>query len=129
MTTSIYQPEHEAFRGSVRTFLEREVVPHFNEWEKSGKVPHDFYTKVGDLGLFGLRVPEEYGGAADWRTASCISRCGPRNAAARVWLSGGSGGDPCEPRHSLHPRQRFPQSRRSAGCRTWSTDVAWAPSR
>ncbi|MCT7293658.1 acyl-CoA dehydrogenase family protein (plasmid) [Rhodococcus pyridinivorans] len=62
MTTSIYQPEHEAFRGSVRTFLEREVVPHFNEWEKSGKVPHDFYTKVGDLGLFGLRVPEEYGG-------------------------------------------------------------------
>lgn len=62
MTASIYQPEHEEFRAVFRAFLEREVVPHFPTWEKDGKVPHALYRKIGDLGYFGLRVPEEYGG-------------------------------------------------------------------
>jgi acyl-CoA dehydrogenase len=61
--SSIYQPEHEEFRALVRDFLEREVVPNFPDWEKAGLVPHNFYRKIGELGLFGLRAPEEYGGS------------------------------------------------------------------
>jgi acyl-CoA dehydrogenase len=61
--SSIYQPEHEEFRALVRDFLEREVVPNFPDWEKAGLVPHTFYRKIGELGLFGLRAPEEYGGS------------------------------------------------------------------
>lgn len=59
---SIYTEEHEAFRQSVRTFLEKEVVPHFSDWEAAGRVPHELFEKLGVLGLLGLRVPEEYGG-------------------------------------------------------------------
>ena len=61
--SSIYQAEHEEFRALVRDFLEREVVPNFPDWEKAGLVPHAFYRKLGELGLFGLRAPEEYGGS------------------------------------------------------------------
>ncbi|MBV0896142.1 acyl-CoA dehydrogenase family protein [Microbacterium sp. NC79] len=61
--STIYQPEHDEFRALIRSFLEREVVPHFSEWERAGLVPHEFYRKIGDLGYFGLRVPEEYGGS------------------------------------------------------------------
>lgn len=61
--TSIYSEEHEAFRQSLRTFLQKEVVPDFAEWEKAGRVPHELFEKLGDLGVFGLRVPVEYGGS------------------------------------------------------------------
>jgi acyl-CoA dehydrogenase len=59
---SIYDAEHEDYRQSVRTFLEKEVVPHFRDWEDAGRVPHELYEKLGELGMLGLRVPEEYGG-------------------------------------------------------------------
>ncbi|KRA25255.1 acyl-CoA dehydrogenase [Microbacterium sp. Root61] len=61
--STIYRPEHDEFRTLVRSFLEREVVPRFPEWEKQGLVPHDFYLAVGELGFFGLRAPEEFGGS------------------------------------------------------------------
>ncbi|WP_241153662.1 acyl-CoA dehydrogenase family protein [Nocardioides pantholopis] len=60
--SSIYADEHEAFRQSVRTFLDKEVVPHFPDWEVAGRVPHELFRKLGDLGMLGLRVPSEYGG-------------------------------------------------------------------
>jgi len=60
---SIYSPEHEEFREAVRAFLAKEVVPYFPEWERAGQVPHEFYARLGAFGLFGIRVPEEYGGA------------------------------------------------------------------
>ncbi|MFC5748270.1 acyl-CoA dehydrogenase family protein [Actinomadura rugatobispora] len=65
MQTSIYHEEHEAFRRSVRTFLAKEVVPYFSDWEAAGCVPHEVYQKLGDLGMLGLRVPAEYGGGGD----------------------------------------------------------------
>jgi long-chain-acyl-CoA dehydrogenase len=65
MQTSIYHHEHEVFRQSVRTFLEKEVVPYFPDWEAAGCVPHELYRKLGNLGLLGLRVPAEYGGGGE----------------------------------------------------------------
>ena len=57
--------EHEAFRASVRDFAQQEVAPHVAEWDKKHHFPSDLVKKMGELGLFGLTAPEEYGGAGD----------------------------------------------------------------
>ncbi|MEI2776991.1 MAG: acyl-CoA dehydrogenase family protein [Tetrasphaera sp.] len=53
---------HEDFRATVRDFAEREVAPHVAQWDRDEHFPVDLVPKMGDLGLFGLVVPEEYGG-------------------------------------------------------------------
>ena len=58
----ILEPEHESFRQTVRSFLEREVVPFHDQWEKDGVVPRDLWTKAGAQGLLCFDVDEEYGG-------------------------------------------------------------------
>lgn len=55
--------EHELFRESFRHFLDTEVVPHFDQWEKDGIVPREVYAAAGAAGFMGMEVPEEYGGA------------------------------------------------------------------
>ncbi|WGL52699.1 acyl-CoA dehydrogenase family protein [Nocardioides sp. BP30] len=60
---SIYEAEHEDFRASARAFLEREVVPHHEQWEKDGIVPREVWATAGRAGLLCFDVPEEYGGA------------------------------------------------------------------
>ena len=62
MERTLFEPEHDAYRTSVRTFIERQVIPHYDQWEKDGIVPRSFFTGLGDLGAF-ASVPEEYGGA------------------------------------------------------------------
>jgi alkylation response protein AidB-like acyl-CoA dehydrogenase len=59
----ILEAEHEAFRSTVREFLEREVRPHHAQWEADGIVPRELWTKAGAQGLLCFDVPEEYGGA------------------------------------------------------------------
>jgi alkylation response protein AidB-like acyl-CoA dehydrogenase len=60
---SIYETEHEDFRQTVRTFLEKEVVPHHDAWEKAGQVDRDVWRKAGEAGLLCFDVDEAYGGA------------------------------------------------------------------
>ena len=60
---SIYEQEHEDFRQSVRTFMEKEVVPHHVQWEQDGQVSREVWTKAGEAGLLCFDVEEEYGGA------------------------------------------------------------------
>src|SRR3954447_5354313 len=55
--------EHEQFRRTVRDFAEKEVAPHSAEWDRTHHFPVDVVQKMGELGLFGLTAPEEYGGA------------------------------------------------------------------
>jgi acyl-CoA dehydrogenase len=62
MRRTVFDDDHEAFRATVRDFLAREVVPVYPEWEKAGAPPRDFYRLLGELGILGLQVPEEYGG-------------------------------------------------------------------
>src|SRR3954453_5829968 len=57
-----YEPEHEAFRASARTFLERHCVPHHKQWEADGIVPRGVWIEAGKQGLLGMGVPEEFGG-------------------------------------------------------------------
>jgi acyl-CoA dehydrogenase len=60
---TVYNEDHEAFRDTIRAFIEAEVVPVYDEWFAAGQVPRAFYDKLGELGVFGIEVPEEYGGA------------------------------------------------------------------
>ena len=55
--------EHEDFRKTARTFYEREVVPHHDQWEQDGIVPRELWLKAGEAGLLCFDVAEEYGGA------------------------------------------------------------------
>lgn len=55
--------DHEEFRALVRDFAEREVRPHVAEWDAASYFPSELVPKMGELGLFGLVVPEEFGGA------------------------------------------------------------------
>ncbi|MET9555066.1 acyl-CoA dehydrogenase family protein [Streptomyces sp. NPDC006645] len=65
MRRSVYNEDHEAFRETLRAFIEAEVVPVYDEWYAEGLVPREFYYKLGELGIFGIEVPEEYGGAGE----------------------------------------------------------------
>ena len=59
---TLFGPDHEAFRDSVRRFVAEHVVPHHAEWEKAGQVPRSLWLKAGELGLLCCNVPEAYGG-------------------------------------------------------------------
>ena len=63
MRRTIFEAEHEDFRASVRGFLEREAVPHVEEWEAAGMVDRAFWRKAAAHGFVGFEAPEEYGGA------------------------------------------------------------------
>ncbi|MBM4791370.1 acyl-CoA dehydrogenase family protein [Streptomyces sioyaensis] len=63
MRRTVFNEDHEAFRATIRAFIEAEVVPVHDEWFAAGQAPRDFYYKLAELGVFGIRVPEEYGGA------------------------------------------------------------------
>ena len=62
MRRSLFDDEHEAFRDSFRRFLEKEVVPHHEQWERDGIVPREVFAAAGANGFVGMAVPEEYGG-------------------------------------------------------------------
>ena len=57
--------DHEDFRMVVRDFAAKEVAPNIAKWDAASHFPTDLVPKMGELGLFGLVVPEEYGGAGD----------------------------------------------------------------
>jgi alkylation response protein AidB-like acyl-CoA dehydrogenase len=62
---TVFNEDHEAFRKTLRAFIEAEVVPVYGEWLAAGQVPREFYRRLGELGVFGIEVPEEYGGAGE----------------------------------------------------------------
>jgi citronellyl-CoA dehydrogenase len=59
-----FTSEHRQLADTVEKFIEKEVNPHVPAWEKAEQYPaHEVFKKLGDLGLLGLKYPEEYGGA------------------------------------------------------------------
>lgn len=62
MKYDYFTEEHDLFREGFRTFLQTEVVPHLDEWEKTGTIARDIWAKFGEMGYFGIRYPEKYGG-------------------------------------------------------------------
>ena len=65
--------EQEAFRKVVRDFAESEIAPHAEAWDRDHTFPTDVVLAMGELGLFGLVFPEEYGGSAADFTTLCLA--------------------------------------------------------
>ena len=57
-----FTEEHDQFRQGFRDFLQKEVVPHIEKWEKDGTIERFIWKKFGDMGYFGINYPEAYGG-------------------------------------------------------------------
>ena len=62
MERNIFTEEHQMFRESVRRFIQKEIAPHHEQWEKAGIVPRELWLKAGEMGFLAMDVPEEYGG-------------------------------------------------------------------
>ncbi|WP_128979548.1 acyl-CoA dehydrogenase family protein [Streptomyces roseicoloratus] len=75
MKRRLYTADHEAFRETVRTFLAKEVLPHYAQWEKDGIVSREVWRAAGRQGLLGLAVDEEYGGGGnpDFRYSAVLA--------------------------------------------------------
>jgi alkylation response protein AidB-like acyl-CoA dehydrogenase len=58
----LFEAEHEELRASFRSWLEKEVVPHDEEWEEAGIVPREVFADAGRHGFLAFEVPEELGG-------------------------------------------------------------------
>ena len=65
--------EHETFRKVVRDFAETEIAPHVGRWDREHHLPIHVVRAMGELGLFGLVVPEEYGGGGGDFTSLCVA--------------------------------------------------------
>ena len=57
-----FNEEHNIFRQALRSFLDKEIVPKIDEWEKKGFVPKEIFKKFGSMGYFGLGFEDKYGG-------------------------------------------------------------------
>ncbi len=65
--------DHEQFRRAVRDFADKEIAPHAAQWDRDHHFPVDVVQKMGQLGLFGLTAPEQYGGADGDFTSLCVA--------------------------------------------------------
>lgn len=81
---TVYEQEHEMFRDSVRKFLEDEIAPHHEQWEKEGQVDRSAWLKAGEMGMISPTVPEEFGGVGvDFRYNAIVDE-----EVARLGLTG-----------------------------------------
>jgi long-chain-acyl-CoA dehydrogenase len=60
---TLYEPDHEAFRRTVRQFIRNEVLPDYAQWEEAGITPRSIWRRAGEIGILGTSIPAEYGGA------------------------------------------------------------------
>ncbi len=63
MNSIYFTEEHQMFRETFQDFLQKEVVPYIEKWEKTGAIERFIWKKFGDMGVFGLTYPEAYGGS------------------------------------------------------------------
>jgi alkylation response protein AidB-like acyl-CoA dehydrogenase len=85
----IFDEEHRMFRDAFRRFVEREVAPYHDQWEKDGIVSRELWLKAGENGFLGMQVPEEYGGGGvdDFRYNAIITEELIRVGASGVGFS------------------------------------------
>jgi alkylation response protein AidB-like acyl-CoA dehydrogenase len=75
MRRTQFTEEHDLFRESFHTFVEREIAPHDEEWNHAGLVPRELFTKAGAAGFIGMAVPAQFGGSGvdDFRFSQIIA--------------------------------------------------------
>ncbi len=86
MERTLFTEEHNMFRDTFRHFVEKEIVPYNEQWEKDGIVSRELWLKAGEQGFLGLNVPEEWGGAGvnDFGYSAIIAEETTRVGAASV---------------------------------------------
>ena len=75
MERNLFEPEHELFRQSFRKFVQKEMLPNYEQWEKDGIVSREVWRKAGRAGFLCMDAPEEFGGAGvrDFRYNAVIN--------------------------------------------------------
>jgi acyl-CoA dehydrogenase len=69
----VFGEQHEMFRAAVRSFVDKEVAPHVEEWEAAGRIPKSIWPRLGQLGFLGVEYDEVYGGGgADFLTTAVL---------------------------------------------------------
>ncbi|HME90814.1 MAG TPA: acyl-CoA dehydrogenase family protein, partial [Myxococcaceae bacterium] len=82
-----FTEDHEMFRKTVRSFVERELAPHALEWDRAGIFPREVFVKCGELGLLGINLEPNYGGSGldYWYvTVLCEELVKSRNAGVNM---------------------------------------------
>ncbi|MCW9035801.1 MAG: acyl-CoA dehydrogenase family protein [Rhodospirillales bacterium] len=73
LSRKVYEEDHEMFRDTVRRFVEDEIKPYHEQWEKDGQISHEAWRKAGETGLLCAPMPEEYGGSGvDFRFSAIV---------------------------------------------------------
>ena len=99
MDRTIFEPEHNDFRDSVRRFVADEIMPNFEQWEEEGIVPRELFQKAGEKNMLAMSVEEEFGGLGlkDFRFNQVIGEEGGYTGAAGAILGITLHNDVCLP--------------------------------
>src|ERR1700739_1252047 len=99
MRRDLYDDEQLAFGESFRTFIDREVRPHHDDWSRSGRVPREVLRRAGEGGFLGMAVPDDYGGAGadDFRFNAILCEVAQQAGVASFGLSVTLHNDICLP--------------------------------
>src|SRR5437899_2293164 len=63
MQRTLFEADHEAYRATVREFFDREVAPNLDVWDRDRMIDRSVFRTAAKHGIFGLEIPEEFGGA------------------------------------------------------------------
>ncbi|HEX4718578.1 MAG TPA: acyl-CoA dehydrogenase family protein [Thermoleophilaceae bacterium] len=89
MKRELFNEEHDALRESFGRYLDAEVGPHYEEWERAGRIPREALRRLGELGFLGLAVDERFGGAGtdDFRFNAVLGEEAARRSLAAFALA------------------------------------------
>jgi acyl-CoA dehydrogenase len=94
----IFNEQHDMFRQAVRSFVEKEVEPHVEEWEEAGQIPKSIWPRMGRLGFLGVEYDEKYGGGgADFLTTAVLCEEAARSRCAAFAMALGVHTDMASP--------------------------------
>ena len=95
---TIFNEQHAMFRQAVRSFVEKEVAPHIEEWEEAGQIPKSLWPRMGQLGFLGVEYDETYGGGgADFLTTVVLNEELARSRCASLAMAVGVHTDMASP--------------------------------
>jgi acyl-CoA dehydrogenase len=72
MKFELYTQEHDMFRDNLKKFIQKEISPHIEKWEKEKYFPNDVFKKFSDAGYLGMQYPTEYGGSGADKLMSAV---------------------------------------------------------
>lgn len=112
MARWLFGEEHEILRKSIRSFVQKEIVPHVEEWEEKGEFPAELFLRLGELGFLGLKYTEEYGGSGEDYVADAVfveemARCGSGGVHAGIGAHAHLATPPVYKFGSEEQKQRF----------------------